>query len=236
MKKIFNHSSFILAFLFLININSCSKNNLVESAYQPFIMPTKKILINDLQPGDLIFVGALKENLSGAINRVTQTSENRSFDHVGLTEKTNDSIFVLHANPKGGSQRETIYQFYQNQKNNQNQIIIYRLKKPYQNTITNAIIKAKTMLNKPYNWTYILNDDSFYCSDFIERAFREDSIFKLIPMNFKNPTTREIDDFWVNFYAKLNLNVPQNEPGTNPNQLAESDKLTEIGALFIETN
>ncbi len=69
-------------------------------------------------------------------------------------------------------------------------IVIYRLKNEYQSTIPHAIEKAKTMLGKPYNWLYLLNDDELYCSDFVERAFRDDNkVFELIPMNFKNKET-----------------------------------------------
>jgi hypothetical protein len=237
MKKIINTFTIVMLPLFFLSLISCVNNKLVNSIHQPSVIPTKnKIELNEINNGDLIFVGTTNKNLSGAINRVTQISEERNYDHVGLIEKTTDSIFVLHAAPKGGSQRENLLQFYKNQKNELNKIVIYRLINTNQETINNAIIEAKLMLNKPYNWTYILNDESYYCSDFIERAFRNDSVFEFIPMNFKNPTTGEIDNFWIDFYSKQNLKVPQNQPGTNPNQLAESDKLIEIGPLFIETN
>ena len=131
----------------------------------------------------------------------------------------------------GGSQREEIHHFYTSQTEKNNKIVIYRLKDDYQKTIPNAISKAKTMLGKPYNWLYILNDDELYCSDFVERAFRNDNVFELIPMNFKNKETGKIDDFWVDFYRKKGKDVPQDEPGTNPNQLASSEKLIKIGEL-----
>ena len=215
-------------------MNSC--NHQTKSSFQhphPLIIPDKLIHINDIENGDLIFVGAQTEELSGAINRVTKISDKTNFDHVGLIEKTADSIFVLHAAPKGGSQREEIHHFYTTQTEKNNQIIIYRLKKDYQSTIPNAITEAKTMLGKPYNWLYILNNDELYCSDFVERAFRDDNVFELIPMNFKNKETGIIDDFWIDFYRKKGKEVPQDEPGTNPNQLATSEKLIKVGELNL---
>lgn len=206
-------------------MNSCSKTKITTE---------KEIIsIKNIQNGDLIFVGAQIEELSGAINRVTKINDETNFDHIGLIEKTSDSIFVLHAAPMGGSQREEIHHFYTSQTEKNNQIVIYRLKKEYQSTIPNAIVKAKTMLGKPYNWLYILNDDELYCSDFVERAFRDDKVFELIPMNFKNKETGIIDDFWVEFYHKKGKEVPQDEPGTNPNQLATSEKLIKIGKLKL---
>ena len=204
-------------------MNSCTKTKLITEK--------ENNLTKNIKNGDLIFVGAQTEELSGAINRVTKLSDETNFDHVGLIEKTSDSIFVLHAAPMGGSQREEIHHFYTSQTEKNNKIVIYRLKDDYQKTIPNAISKAKTMLGKPYNWLYILNDDELYCSDFVERAFRNDNVFELIPMNFKNQETGKIDDFWVDFYRKKGKDVPQDEPGTNPNQLASSEKLIKIGEL-----
>ena len=222
MKKIFVLFPIFLL-LFTLTMNSCTQTKSI----------TKKEIISlkNIQNGDLIFVGAQTEELSGAINRVTKINNETNFDHVGLIEKTSDSIFVLHASPMGGSQREEIHHFYTSQTEKNNKIVIYRLKDNYQKTIPNAISKAKTMLGKPYNWLYILNDDELYCSDFVERAFRNDNVFELIPMNFKNQETGKIDDFWVDFYSKKGKKVPQDEPGTNPNQLASSEKLIKIGEL-----
>ena len=186
---------------------------------------------NKLQTGDLIFVEAKQKDLSGAINRVTQKSEVENFDHVGIIEITSDGIFVLHASTKLGSNKQSLKDFYkENLKNHQN-MVVYRLKKDYQKSIRPAIIKANSMLGKPYNWSYVLNEESYYCSDFIERIFRKDAIFDHIPMNFKNPETQQIDEYWVQFYRKLEMDVPQDQPGTNPNQLASSKKLIRIGNL-----
>ena len=224
MKKIFVLFPIFLL-LFSLIMNSCTQTKALSE---------KEIIsLKNIRNGDLIFVGAQTEELSGAISRVTKISEKTNFDHVGLIEKTSDSIFVLHAAPMGGSQREEIHHFYTSQTEKKNKIVIYRLQKEYQATIPNAITKAKTMLGKPYNWLYILNDDELYCSDFVERAFRNDEVFELIPMNFKNKETGIIDDFWIDFYKKKGKEVPQDEPGTNPNQLASSEKLTRIGELRL---
>ena len=224
MKKIFVLFPIFLL-LFSLIMNSCTQTKTLSE---------KEIIsLKNIKNGDLIFVGAQTEELSGAISRVTKISDKTNFDHVGLIEKTSDSIFVLHAAPMGGSRREEVHHFYTSQTEKKNKIVIYRLQKEYQSTIPNAITKAKTMLGKPYNWLYILNDDELYCSDFVERAFRNDEVFELIPMNFKNKETGIIDDFWIDFYKKKGKEVPQDEPGTNPNQLASSEKLTRIGELRL---
>lgn len=225
MKKIISSLKILLLFIIVTtNAINCKTNSyiIIDNNF-----PNNRLT---LENGDLIFVGVENDNLSEAINQVTQTNENINFDHVGLIEKTKNKISILHAAPKKGSNKESLKDFY----NRSNQpLVIYRLKNEYKNSIPDAITTANEMLGKPYNWEYILNEDSYYCSDYIERAFRKDSIFNLIPMNFKDPKTNEIHQFWSEFYEHLNLEVPQDAPGTNPNQLAQSNKLQKIGTLKI---
>ncbi|MDR3026150.1 YiiX/YebB-like N1pC/P60 family cysteine hydrolase [Chryseobacterium sp.] len=182
-----------------------------------------------LKNGDLLFVTAKESGLSGAINNVTQKQKAASFDHIGILEKEGRKIFVLHAAPKGGSQKQDLKDFIKDQKEDGQEVIVYRLKPEYQKTIPEAIEKANSMLGKPYNFNYILDETSYYCSDFVERAFRKENIFKLEPMTFIDPKTGKTNAFWEEFYTKKNLKVPEGEPGCNPNGLAGSDKLERIG-------
>lgn len=184
-----------------------------------------------LENGDLLFVTAKETGLSGAINNVTQKQKEASFDHIGIAENENGHWYVLHAAPKGGSQKQKLKYFLKDQSDDGQRVIIYRLKPEYKKTIPAALTKAEAMLGKPYNFDYILNENSYYCSDYIERAFSDDHIFKLEPMTFKDPKTGKTNEFWENFYQKKNLKVPEGEPGCNPNGLAASEKLVRIGEL-----
>lgn len=195
------------------------------------LVACKSQKINSLQNGDLLFVTAKQEGLSGAINNVTQRDKNLNFDHIGIVEKSGKDMFVLHAAPKGGSQKQKMKYFLQNVKSQNQTIVQYRLKKEFQTTIPTALAKANSMLGKPYNFNYILEEQSYYCSDFIERIFRADSIFVLEPMTFQDPSTGETNSFWKSFYEKKGLQVPEGELGCNPNGLAASPKLERIGVL-----
>ncbi|KIC63260.1 YiiX/YebB-like N1pC/P60 family cysteine hydrolase [Chryseobacterium taiwanense] len=184
-----------------------------------------------LQNGDLLFVTAKESGLSGAINNVTQKEKNASFDHIGVLEKIGGDYFVLHASPKRGSDKLKLKDFVEDQKNDGQAIIVYRLKPEYQNAIPDAIAKGNSMLGKPYNFNYILSEDSYYCSDFIERIFRKDHVFTLEPMTFIDPKTGKINEFWQKFYSEKNLKVPEGELGCNPNGLAGSSKIERIREL-----
>ncbi len=184
-----------------------------------------------LKNGDLLFVTAKESGLSGAINNVTQKQKNASFDHIGILQKDKTGVFVLHAAPKGGSQKQNLNEFLKDQANDGQKVVLYRLKPQFQKNIPDAIEKANSMLGKPYNFNYILDETSYYCSDYIERAFRKDKIFTLEPMTFIDPKTGKTNKFWEEFYAKKNLRVPEGELGCNPNGLAGSDKIERIKEL-----
>ncbi|WP_082482363.1 YiiX/YebB-like N1pC/P60 family cysteine hydrolase [Chryseobacterium sp. Leaf394] len=213
MRKIFNVRLF--AFLIIIlSLSSCASG-----------------IKSDLKNGDLLFVTAKNSGLSGAINNVTQKKETEKYDHIGILEIKNGQYSVLHASPNLGSNRQNLNDFINDQKKDQQNIVVYRLKPEFQEKIPNALAMADLMLGKPYNFNYILDENSYYCSDFIERAFRENQIFKLEPMTFIDPKTRKTNEFWQDFYNKKNLKVPEGELGCNPNGLAGSDKLIRIKVL-----
>lgn len=191
----------------------------------------KNSIISDLKNGDLLFVTAKETGLSGAINNVTQKQKNASFDHIGILEKQGKSLFVLHAAPKGGSQKQSLQEFLKDQANDGQKVVVYRIKPEFQNTIPKAIEKANVMIGKPYNFNYILDENAYYCSDFIERSFRDDRIFKLEPMTFIDPKTGKTNTFWEDFYQKKNLKVPEGELGCNPNGLAASEKIERVKEL-----
>lgn len=181
---------------------------------------------NNIQNGDLLFVESSTENLSGAISRVTKNDAQISFDHVALIETDGKKIEVLDTTPEMGSIKRPISNFIARNKNKR--IVLYRLKNKYKNTIPAAISKANQMLGKPYNISYILNESSYYCSDFIERSFRDAHIFELKPMTFINPKTQQTDLYWQKFYSELNLVVPEGKLGCNPNGLSKSNKIQKI--------
>ena len=196
-----------------------------------FVLSCKNSQNLGLKNGDLLFVTAKESGLSGAINNVTQKQKNASFDHIGILQKDKTGVFVLHAAPKGGSQKQNLNEFLKDQANDGQKVVLYRLKPQFQKNIPDAIEKANSMLGKPYNFNYILDDNSYYCSDYIERAFRKDKIFTLEPMTFIDPKTGKTNMFWEEFYAKKNLKVPEGELGCNPNGLAGSDKIERIKEL-----
>ncbi len=180
-----------------------------------------------VQDGDLLFVTAARTGLSGAIDDATARQGAPSFDHVALLAHTGRTQVVLHADEKG-SRQQPLREFVEQAIAKHRQIVVYRLTPAHRPAIADAIVQARSMLGKPYNDTYVPNENSYYCSDFIERAFRAHQVFALQPMNFKNLQTGAISPYWTEFYRSRGMAVPQDVPGTNPNDMARAPALERL--------
>jgi len=202
---------------------------LILSLTGRFVYPQPASKIK-LQTGDLLFREKSSENISEAIDQVTQTSGATHFSHVGLVEVTDTGIVVLHAYTIGGTCIVSLNEFLHPKGDSVN-VIAYRLKEEGQKAIPAAIQKAHSMLGKPYNFSYVLSDTAHYCSEFIYLVFAADSVFKLEPMTFKDPKTGTFPAAWVEYYQKLGIEIPEGKPGCNPNGLAASEKLEKLGEI-----
>jgi len=183
-----------------------------------------------LHTGDILFREKSSENISEAIDQVTQTSGATHFSHVGLVEVTDTGVVVLHAYPEDGTCMVSLNGFL-HPKGDSVTVIAYRLKKDWQKAIPAAVKKAHQMLGKPYNFSYIMSDTAHYCSEFIYLAFAADSVFKLEPMTFKDPKTGNFSAAWIDYYQKMGVEIPEGKPGCNPNGLAASNKLERLGKI-----
>ncbi len=94
--------------------------------------------------------------------------------------------------------------------------------------IESAICRAKTWIGTCYNASFYPDQTGFYCSELITEAFtesEEDRYFQLYPMNFKGLITQKILPYWINYYEKLNMPIPQGVIGSHPEQLLKQHDL-----------
>jgi len=198
-----------------------------------FLGCSNQISKDTLRTGDLLFCSYETGELSEAINKVTKTTEEKNYSHMGIIECLNYEVFVIHASIKRGVVKESIADFLQ--KDQASTIAVYRLKKTFRSSIPIAIEKANSTVGLPYNYKYLMNDSSYYCSQLVYHIFKNDSLFKLEPMTFKNPGTDKYNKGWVNYYRELGVSIPEGEPGCNPNEMATSDKLIFLGKYKKQT-
>ncbi|MBT3611688.1 MAG: hypothetical protein HN522_01930 [Flavobacteriales bacterium] len=184
----------------------------------------------ELQEGDLLFQDLDSSPLCDAIELVTPGYNGANFSHIGLIVSDNDTLKILEAIPPKvvlTDMKSFFNRSYDTE--GRSKIIAGRLKDEFQHTIKDAIIYAKNKIGIKYDEVFLMNNNSYYCSELIFEAFEKDSIFTLKPMTFLHPETNDTLTVWKNYYSKLGIKIPQNEPGINPGIMSLSDK---IGIIY----
>ena len=179
-----------------------------------------------LQEGDLLFQDLDSSPLCDAIELVTPGYKGANFSHIGLVVLDNDTLKVLEAIPP--KVMTTNLDDFINRsfdKNGNPKVIVGRLKKEFTNSISNAVSYSKSKLDITYDEVFLINNETYYCSELIFEAFEKDSIFQLKPMTFLHPNNKDTLPVWKEYYSDLNTNIPEGNPGINPGIMSLSNKI-----------
>ena len=77
---------------------------------------------------------------------------------------------------------------------------------------------------RPYDLHFMPTDDSLYCSELVRDCYSTaDGVFVFddAPMNFKD-SNGEFPLYWQQLFEKLGSPIPQDLPGTNPQDMSKS--------------
>lgn len=181
-----------------------------------------------LKNGDFLFLIASDEGLGQAINAVTEGDSIRNYAHQGLLQIEGTDTFVWHSAPKKGVVKESIRAFQTDDEGALRQMHVYRLPDSMSKHLPIIWKRANVLLGKPYNETYIMEDDGFYCSEFVYALYSTYGIFDLKPMTFTDEKTGQIPASWTEHYQKLGIQIPEGKPGCNPNGMAGSPYLRRV--------
>lgn len=219
-KKILMIKKLIIFLVFLGILCSC-KNHTSDTNFL-------------FQSGDLIFQVTEESDFAKAIHNSTGKRRNISFSHVGIIYLLNDSIFVIDAIPGDGVRKIRLEDFLNESaksKDGKPLVCIYRCKDLEFAKV--AVQNAVKYIGYNYDSAFLQNNNTFYCSELIYECFVKDGkyLFETVPMNFKDKTGN-FDPFWIEYYRKLDIPIPQDYPGTNPNQISENKNISEVFRYF----
>ena len=179
-----------------------------------------------LQEGDLLFQDLDSSPLCNAIELVTPGYKEANFSHIGLIVSDNGKLKVLEAIPPKVILTEIDdFLIRSKDKYGNPKVIVGRLKDEYKNTIPKAVEFANKKIGIEYDDVFIMNNSSYYCSELIYEAFLENRIFKLQPMTFLHPETKDTLQAWKDYYSALEVKIPQNKLGINPGIMSLSKKI-----------
>jgi len=211
------NTKIIFLFILCYIISSCSQQD--------------KSLVFHFKSGDLLFQDSSNDKLSEAIKEVTHENSELNFSHVGILFIDNKKDkYVIEAISAGVS-KTPLNIFLARSKNSKGKpkVAIARIDKKLENRIEYALKYALTQIGKPYDYAYLMDNNSIYCSELIYNIFTntgdKSEIFKLNPMTFKNPVNNKFSDTWIHHYEKLNIKIPEGELGLNPNGMSKSKNI-----------
>ncbi|MDA3910660.1 MAG: YiiX/YebB-like N1pC/P60 family cysteine hydrolase [Bacteroidales bacterium] len=179
-------------------------------------------------PGDLLFQINADSDFSEAIIRSTENAQNYNFSHVGIVETDGDAVFVIEAVPEYGVRKVTLSQFLNasaKSPKGKPLVVACRLKQDVE--IQNPVKNAHLRLGMPYDSIFSHDNQAYYCSELVYKTFLDmsgDYVFKQIPMSFSDTSGNALP-YWENYFAAMNLSIPEGEPGTNPTQIFQSEDL-----------
>lgn len=173
-----------------------------------------------------------------AIEKVTEGVDGRDFSHIGIAEVADGGeVYVLEA-VGAGVLRTPIDTFLQRQLSPEGrpQVLVGRILPQYRERIPQAIAQAEARLGKPYDETFDILNDKYYCSELVYEAYKptgDTSLFRLYPMTFIDPDTDSTFGIWIDYYRDLGVAIPEGEPGLNPGGISRSPNITIVHDYLV---
>jgi len=187
-----------------------------------------------LERGDLLFQDLDSDSISEAIESVTGGEKHLSFSHVGILDiNSHGDTLVLEAISKGVCYT-SLDSFLMRSRNAKGypKVEAGRLKPEFSALTDQALKFGKSLIGKAYDNIYVMGDSTYYCSELIYELFAatQDSleVFQLNPMTFKDAETGDFLPFWIEYYKKLGVDIPEGKPGLNPNGMSLSPTINMV--------
>lgn len=183
------------------------------------------------QEGDLLFQDVDCGPFCEAIEKVTEGYDGADLSHVGIViNHKPDGLQIIEATTKGVILTPIkVFLDKSLDENGQSKVLVGRMKERYRSLIPQAKKHAVKLLGKKYDDVFDIKNDTYYCSELVYESFKiangNEPIFKLYPMTFIDPDTKQTFGIWVDYYKKLEEDIPEGKPGLNPGVMSRSDKL-----------
>jgi hypothetical protein len=97
-----------------------------------------------------------------------------------------------------------------------------------------AIERARKFIGQPYDYSFRPDNGKMYCSELVWESYLAPDgsrRFPARPMNFL-AADGSLPRFWAELFAGLGEEIPQDIPGTNPNDMARDPQLKEVTRYY----
>ena len=189
-----------------------------------------------LQTGDLIFVGIPADyslegdSMGSAISDATGDGV-LNLIHVAIAEVGKDTTWIIDATIKHGVDRHPIDTFFRDFTLKDGTLPVFIVKRLKDNKMAEQFVEnSKKFLGRPYDVWFSPDNEAMYCSELVRDSYRTPDggyLFNAKPMNFKN-AEGEFPVYWQQLFALIGQEIPQDEPGTNPQDMSGEPVLKEV--------
>ena len=190
-----------------------------------------------LRTGDLVFVGIPADysieadSMDEAISEATGEPGRMNLIHVAIAEVQGDSTWIIDATIRRGVDRHPLDTFLRDFTLRDGSLpvfVIKRLKDSHD--VASFVEQAKTFCGLPYDQSFLPENGALYCTELVRESYRTSDgeyLFANKPMNWKN-AEGEYPLYWQQLFARLGEPIPQDVPGTNPQDMSESPILETV--------
>jgi hypothetical protein len=178
--------------------------------------------------GDIFFQELSCGPFCDAITKVTFGYKGAKFAHVGVLFNENNKWVIAEAISRGVVLTD-IDTFLNRSldKNGKPKVMVGRIKNANKVVIP-TLFTLKPYLNKSYDEVFNIKNDKYYCSELVYELYKYktgENVFKLAPMTFNDPDTKQLFPIWKTYFDSLKVSIPESEQGLNPGSISCSDLL-----------
>ena len=187
-----------------------------------------------LRTGDLLFVGypkgTLDGGLAGAIAASTGAGDELDFVHTAIIDMEGDVPYVIDATIKYGVDRhplDTLVEQFKLLDGTPASLVVMRLQDD--SRAQEYVQNAKAFLGEEYDAAFMADNGRHYCTELVYDSYIRDGehLFDTVPMNFRGPDG-EFPRYWVELFDLIGYPIPQDQPGTNPQQMSGAPCLVQV--------
>lgn len=181
-----------------------------------------------MKTGDLVF--SFIGHPRNAISDVTEGFQGARVNHMGVILETLRGVFVLEAYPPE-VKLTNIKMFLAQSKfrNSGPRYMLGQIQSKDRYLIPKAVQYGLEQRYIPYDHLYLTDENALYCSELVVDMFRvannNISYFPETPMSFRDNETGEVHETWISYYRRFGMEVPENEPGSNPGEISLDEKV-----------
>lgn len=186
--------------------------------------------------GDLLFQVGPGSGFERAIQQATGQRKEMPFTHVGIAERTHAGVLVWEAHPDGGVRRVPLADFLGQAGETQGRplVCVKRIKHKYRASLQTVPTRLRALEGRAYDFLFLPDNEDFYCSELVQAVFTAKDgsfLFPSAPMSFAGEG-EEISPWWRAYFERRGAAVPLGVPGTNPADMAKSEKLKAVYCYF----